>query len=493
MFAYHILWLMMVYLTDVWELELVHAAAIINIWTGSVRVLPIFFAHLADAFLGNNIVVLFSSLSSMIGIGLIWLSTPPVLGKSIGSCTQYKSECIGKQQKQLLYAGLALTSVGMASQSACYGPFAHEQVEESAADNNCDCVCVCVCVCYVGGVISGYNLTPRPEGSPLTTIFRVLFASTCKSFCTRPHDMNELYEKPDPRLELLPHTKSLGCLDKAAIINTQLVLEQQEKTRWRLCKVTEVEETKIFIRTIPLWMTFIFYGIISSLSATYFLEQAKRLDPRVGKAKAPLILFLWFYDKFRRSFTASFFCTFIVSGHFLPRIGMVVAMVFGALSCITAAMVETRRLGIVQSHGLIDKPKERVPMTIFWLLPQFVLLGGLDGIYKLCAFAFSYDQAPQSMIKYFNLFARGFFGLGIMGSVAIVYLVGMISELKTGTSWFHSTLNLSRLDNYYWLLASMVTVNLAIYLLVASFHRYRDSRFAQWQERMLVFMKEDDY
>lgn len=185
-----------------------------------------------------------------------------MLGKSIGSCTQYKSECIGKQQKQLLYAGLALTSVGMASQSACYGPFAHEQVEESAADNNCDCVCVCVCVCYVGGyrihlvslitlilatfvkpwatlfgiwsilcvisfflclisrVISGYNLTPRPEGSPLTTIFRVLFASLCKSFCASPHDMNELYEKPDPRLELLPHTKSLGWVTLSATCST---------------------------------------------------------------------------------------------------------------------------------------------------------------------------------------------------------------------------------------------------------------------------------
>lgn len=66
MFAGYILWLMMVYLTNVWKLELVHAAAIINVWMGLSKVLPVVFAHLADAFLGNFFVVLFSSLSSMI-------------------------------------------------------------------------------------------------------------------------------------------------------------------------------------------------------------------------------------------------------------------------------------------------------------------------------------------------------------------------------------------------------------------------------------------
>lgn len=66
LFAGYILWLMMLYLTDVWELEIVHAAAIINIWMGLIKVLPLVFAYLADAFLGNSLVILCSSFSSMI-------------------------------------------------------------------------------------------------------------------------------------------------------------------------------------------------------------------------------------------------------------------------------------------------------------------------------------------------------------------------------------------------------------------------------------------
>lgn len=75
MFASYILWLMMVYLTDVWGLELVHAAGTINIWMGLIKILPIVFAHLADAYLGNFLVVLFSSLSSMIVSHYFYSST----------------------------------------------------------------------------------------------------------------------------------------------------------------------------------------------------------------------------------------------------------------------------------------------------------------------------------------------------------------------------------------------------------------------------------
>uniref|UniRef100_A0A803M1N0 Uncharacterized protein n=1 Tax=Chenopodium quinoa TaxID=63459 RepID=A0A803M1N0_CHEQI len=480
MFAGYILWLMMVYLTDVWELELIHAAAIINIWMGLSKVLPIVFAHLADSFLGNFFVVLFSSLSSMIGLGLIWMSTPPVLGKSNGNCTQYKPECIGEQQKQLLYAGLAFTAVGIAAHTASYAPYSREHLEVALVALLVAAFvkpwAILFGICAILGVLSflaclilrvtkgcnDNNPALRPQGSPLTTIFRVLFAASSKSFCRRPHDANGLYEKPDPNQELLPHSKSLSGLDKAAIIKAESSLEQQEQKKME-----------------PLQR------------ATYFLEQAKRLDPRAGKAKAPLILFLWFYDQFRRSFTTSFLGTFALSGRYAPRIGIVVAMMYATLSCIAAAKVETRRLGVVKNHGLIDKPDERVPMTIFWLLPQFALLGGLDGIQRLCAYSFSVDQAPSSMIKYFNLFARGFFGLGVMGSVVSVYIVGMISEAKTGTNWFQSTLNTSRLDNYYWVLATLAAVNLVVYIVVACLYRYRESRLEQMVQGAFNFMDDD--
>lgn len=63
-FAYYILWLMMVYLTDVWKINITHAATIVNLWMGLFKVMSVAFAHLADAFLGNFRLLLLSALSS---------------------------------------------------------------------------------------------------------------------------------------------------------------------------------------------------------------------------------------------------------------------------------------------------------------------------------------------------------------------------------------------------------------------------------------------
>ncbi|KAK9289700.1 hypothetical protein L1049_007859 [Liquidambar formosana] len=134
---------------------------------------------------------------------------------------------------------------------------------------------------------------PRPQGSPLTTLFRVFAASASKILHRLPRDPNDLYEieKCDRRF----HTRGLRCLDKAAIILPTPNREQQEQNRWKLCRVTEVEETKITIRMIPMWMTFIMCGVVSSIGNTYSLEQANHMDRKVGhlkKSPPPLLILL---------------------------------------------------------------------------------------------------------------------------------------------------------------------------------------------------------
>lgn len=77
------------------------------------------------------------------------------------------------------------------------------------------------------------------------------------------------------------------CLDKAAIILPDKTLEQQEGNRWRLCRVTEIEETKGLLRMIPICLTFIIPGVVSSIGFTYFLEQADHLNRKSWKIKRP--------------------------------------------------------------------------------------------------------------------------------------------------------------------------------------------------------------
>ena len=121
--------------------------------------------------------------------------------------------------------------------------------------------------------------------------------------------------------------------------------------------------------------------------------------------------------------------------------------------------VETRRLGVIKSHRLVDKPEEIIPMTMFWLLLQFWLLAIVDGKLEQSmgyVFASMNDEYLNHDIS--NLITKALVGLGIMGSVLFTYVVGKVSELGENPSWFQDTLNKSHLNNYYWTLAVATAV-----------------------------------
>lgn len=274
------------------------------------------------------------------------------------------------------------------------------------------------------------------------------------------------------------------CLDKASIVIPTKPLDEQRKNRWKLCRVTEVEETKTMIRMIPVWMTFILCGVVSAIGFTYFVEQLNHLNPKVGRLKLPIVVLLWFYEQAQNKF-AEFYASlanclgWFGSRRIAPAIGIAFSMILAILCCITAAKIENRRLGVVRSHGLVDKPDETVPMTMFWLLPQFLLLGAFDGTFRYSAICFVVDQAPASMAGYLSCIISGVEGVGIIGSVVSVYVVGKVSERGGKMNWFQHDLNGSRLDKYYWTLAWLMAVNLVIFIVVAILYRYNESRLRE--------------
>ena len=74
-----------------------------------------------------------------------------------------------------------------------------------------------------------------------------------------------------------------------------------------------------------------------------------------------------------------------------------------------------------------------------------------------------------------------------MGSVLSVYVVGKISESGGKPSWFQDTLNKSRLDNYYWTLTVLSSINLVLYILVALWYKPYNKKCEQ-----SVQLHEDD-
>ncbi|XP_047309621.1 protein NRT1/ PTR FAMILY 5.5-like [Impatiens glandulifera] len=536
--ALYVMWMMMLYLTNVWKLGFTHAAGIVNIFTGAWTMMLLPMQYLVDTFMGSYLILLLSSISYSLGLGFLWMSTPPILGKSHGLCGAYLPECIGDEQRVLFYAGLALIAVGLSGHLISLGPFSAAQFTEDMLENMTGkSFCIMFLFSYlailvpIGTVIAisyvkawsfrfglsalctvvgtlvffagscSYNYI-GPQGSPLTTIFRVFYAAVSKIFYRRPKNVKDLYEIPDlDEHQLIPHSRSLRfvsyiflrlndlykCLDKAAIILPRISTEDQAKNRWRLCRVTEVEEIKMCLRLIPIGITFIFCGVVSAVGNSYFLIQSNHLNEKLGRLPIPATLLLVIYDTGKTQFGKLYYKLANKLGgsgsrHYAPPIGIAVSMIFSVICCVVAAKVEARRLGIVISHGLIDKPDDKIPMSIFWLLPQFVLLGAVDGILETSLCYFLVDQVGPSMQGHIVHFGLGVLGMGHMGSVLAVYVVGKVSEKGGKTGWFQHTLNKSRLDKYYWTLAWLSAVNLGIYVVMALLFAYQKSRIGEDQE-----------
>lgn len=239
--------------------------------------------------------------------------------------------------------------------------------------------------------------------------------------------------------------------------------------------MTEVEAAKIAVRMVPMWTSFIVCGIISSTANTFFIEQADQMNRKLGSWEVPLQVLLLLFGWAKNFFGLFASCLLKKSKAYAPPVGIAVAMTLSVLCCVTAARIELRRLEVIKDHGLLDKPDEDIPMTVFWLLFQFFLLAGVDSFFEKSVAAFYNDQSPECMRNYLGFFTRGVSGLGFMFSVVSVYVVGKISE-RGGKeeSWFQFTLNRSRLDRYYWVLAGLSSANLIVFVLVATCYRYKN-------------------
>lgn len=222
----------------------------------------------------------------------------------------------------------------------------------------------------------------KPTGSPLTPMMQVIVAAFLKRNLPHPSESDRLYEVPksdkNNGTRLLLHTKKLRFLDRAAIVEDDQA-SREKINPWRLSTVTEVEEVKLIINMIPVWMTTLPFGVCVAQSSTFFIKQSTTLDRRIagdfmippasvyGFAAVSLIVSIAVYDKILVPFLRR------VTGNdrginILQRIG--IGMVFSVVTMVVAAVVERKRLDIVESSSAGNS----LSMSVFWLAPQYVII-----------------------------------------------------------------------------------------------------------------------
>ncbi|TKW25094.1 hypothetical protein SEVIR_3G094200v4 [Setaria viridis] len=311
----------------------------------------------------------------------------------------------------------------------------------------------------------------KPTGSPLTRILQVFVAAFRKRNLSVPDDLMEMHQATQgtgTSIEVLERTSGFKFLDKAAV-------DDGDTRRWSLCTVTQVEEAKIILRMLPIFLSSVLGYLPIPLLLTFTVQQGGTMDTRLGAAHVPpaslfvipvvfQMLILVAYDRaavpwLRRA-------TGYAGGvTHLQRIGAGFACSVVALS--TAAAVEARRRGMGAAAA--------AEMSVFWLAPQFFLLGVMDVTSFVGLLEFFYGEASAGMKSIGG--AVFFCILGVaswLGSLLIRLVNRATARRGGGTGWLDgANLDAGRLDLFYWLLALFGLVSLLLYLLCASRYTYR--------------------
>jgi dipeptide/tripeptide permease len=141
----------------------------------------------------------------------------------------------------------------------------------------------------------------------------------------------------------------------------------------------------------------------------------------------------------------------------LEKIG--IGLVLSIIGMAAAAICEKKRLAVAATSG--GAGHGSLPISVFMLTPQFLLVGAGEAFIYTGQLDFFITRSPKSM----KTMSTGLFlttlSLGFFLSSALVSLV------KSCTQWLGDTINHSRLDYFYWLLAVLSVVNLVAYLVCA--------------------------
>jgi len=318
------------------------------------------------------------------------------------------------------------------------------------------------------------------KGSPFIRMAQVIVAAARKWRVSLPSDPTHLYEV-DPKEYVaegrspISLTPTLRFLEKAATKDGSF-------RPWKLCPITQVEETKIVIRMLSIWVAMFMPHTLVSLLSTLFIKQGTRLNRHMGSHfEIPpgslasfhivsMLVTIVVYDRvlvriFRR-FTGNPRGITI-----LRRIG--IGMVFHIVTMVVASVTEMKRIRFVKAHGIEGNEKAIAPLTVFILLPQFLLGGIADAFLQGGALEFFYDQAPESMQSIGTSLFASTLGIGSFLNSFPLNVTVKISGRKGHTSWILNNLNASRIYYYYALMALLSILNLIFFLFVSRFYVYK--------------------
>ncbi|MCL7030060.1 hypothetical protein MKW94_006740 [Papaver nudicaule] len=509
------------YLTGPLHQSTTTSAEYINVWHGVVMMLPVLGAFVADFFLGRFCTILFCSLIYILGLGLLTLSaTVPSLGQPVSSTkyTDIPSSNSSSFQLLFFFFSLYLVALGRAGYKPCTEAFGANQFDGrnpqeckslssffnwwalglclgSAISNltlnyvqeslswtlgfgiPCISMAVALVIFLLGTKSYRYSVKENKE-NPLMSTARV-FTLAAKNW--RSHSSPPLVSIEEAEIGIPNHVSAGGhqfrFLDKALIMSNDGGTSKPGTS----CSISQVDDAKALLRIVPIWFTCLIYAVVSAQSSTFFTKQGNTMERSVGSLSIPaaslqiftslsIVFFIVMYDRLfvplARAFTGK------PNGiTMLQRIGT--GMFLSTLAMVVAAVVEKKRLQTALDSGLINMPKATIPMSIWWLVPQYILFGLADTFTMVGLQEFFYDQVPGGLRSIgISLFST-IFGIGNFLSGFLIFVIQKVTSRNGQQSWFSDNLNCAHLDYFYGLLAALSATQMVAYLCFSKAYIYR--------------------
>ncbi|XP_010276618.1 PREDICTED: protein NRT1/ PTR FAMILY 5.4-like [Nelumbo nucifera] len=513
-FAYYgLLGNLITYLTDALHETTATAAKNVNLWFGVATLLPLFGALIADSYLGRFKTILFSSLIFLMGLVMLTLSVSTVVPESF--------------RRELFFLSIYMVAVGEGGHKPCVQTFGADQFSEDKPEErkakssffnwwnfgmSCGASAAMLIAIYVQDNVGwgvgfgilviamtvalvlfllGWRSYRRQAsvGSPLTRVAQVFVAAARKwhlpdskggGYGECAEDRRDgLAMEVQPSRTLAP-TDQFRFLDKATIID-DVDMSSTSRNKWRLCTVTQVEEVKLLLRLVPIWFSCLMYTVVFAQLSTFYTKQGSTMDRRIGSnfhvpaaslqmsTTLVVIFSVTIYDRVLVPLARSF--TGIPSGiTMLQRIG--VGLSISIITMVEAALVEGQRNRIAKQHGLVEQTNATVPMSVWWLLPQYMSSGVCDVFAAIGLQELFYDQMPDGMRSIGSAAFLSVYGVGSLLSSVIISVVQSISS-RFGDEWLGDNLNLAHLEYYYWVLAGLSSLWLAMYIGLAKSFVYK--------------------
>ncbi|KAI8002144.1 Protein NRT1/ PTR FAMILY 5.2 [Camellia lanceoleosa] len=487
---------LILYLTKKLHQGTVTSANNVTNWVGTVWMTPIFGAYIADAHLGRYWTFVIASAIYLLGMSVLTLavSVPGLRPPHCSDPDPAHCKKASTLQLAVFYGALYTLAIGTGGTKPNISTIGAGHIFFGTLFANT----ILVYIQDTVGWALGYGLptagllvsisiflagTPFyrhrvPAGSPFTRMAMVIVAALRNWRVPIPSDPKEFYE-----LDLEEYTKkgkfridstpSLRFLNKACV-------KTGSTSSWTLCSVTQVEETKQMLRMIPILIATFVPSTMLAQTNTLFVKQGTTLHRKFGSFSIPpaslagfitlsmlvsVVIYDRYFVKLMRKWTKN------PRGiTLLQRMG--IGLVFHVFIMLIASLTERHRLSVAKKHNVVENGGQ-VPLSIFVLLPQFVLMGSADAFLEVAKIEFFYDQAPEGMKSLGTSYAMTSLGIGNFISTFLLSIVSRITKQNGHQGWILNNLNASHLDYYYGFFSILNLLNFVFFLGMCKMYVYK--------------------